>query len=165
MTFWNSPRYYLNCPVQSRSCNRFSLAVCWLLFLYNDFSNGPIESESSQQFGLMSSDPSFPTANSSNKFTFTFHYLEITLKTCLGILRIEFTILPELLQQLRSMGRQVVDVTCVASSIPLIPRIGRKPNLFTPSVSTQQILEKKKRNRLNLSIFWASQGLWNFVQT
>ena len=96
MTFWNSPRYYLNCTVQSWSCNRFSLAVCWLLFLYNDFSNGPMESESSQQFGLMSSDPSFPTANinSSNKFTFTFHYyLEITLKTCLGILRIEFTIL------------------------------------------------------------------------
>lgn len=145
MTFWNSPRYYLNCPVQSWSCNRFSLAVCWLLFLYNDFSNGPIESESSQQFGLMSSDPSFPTANSSNK---PFHYyLEITLKTCLRILRIEFTILPELLQQLRSMGRQVVDVTCLASSIPLIPRIGRKPNLFTPSLSTQQILEKKKGTR------------------
>ena len=92
MTFWNSPRYYLNCTVQSWSCNRFSLAVCCLLFLYNDFSNGR-KSESSQQFGLMSSDPSFPTANSSNKFTFTFHYLEITLKTCLGILRIEFTIL------------------------------------------------------------------------
>ena len=95
MTFWNSPRYYLNCTVQSWSCNRFSLAVCCLLFLYNDFSNGR-KSESSQQFGLMSSDPSFPTANinSSNKFTFSFHYyLEITLKTCLGILRIEFTIL------------------------------------------------------------------------
>lgn len=29
------------------------------------------------------------------------------------------------------MGRtRGVDVTCVASSIPLIPHIGRKPNLF-----------------------------------
>lgn len=151
MSFWNSPRYYLNCTVQSWSCNRFSLAVCCLLFSYNDFSNGP-KSESSQQFGLMSSNPSFPMANSSNKFTFTFHYyLEITLKTCLGILRIEFTILFSRFLPNFCSSRGIweehevfVDVTCVASSIPLIPHIGRKPNLFTPSLSTQQILEKKE---------------------
>ena len=90
---------------------------------------------------VQSQNPNFPTANSSNKFTFTFHYyLEITLKTCLGILRIEFTILFSRFSRTFAAAEEYgknkrflltfVDVTCVASSIPLIPRIGRKPNLF-----------------------------------
>lgn len=163
MTFWNSPRYYLNCTVQSWSCNRFSLAVCCLLFLYNDFSNGP-KSESSQQFGLMSSDPSFPTANSSNKFTFTFHYyLEITLKTCLGILRIGFTILFSRFSRTFAAAEEYGKNERFTSLAWLVPY----PSSLTSAVNRIYSLRHfqrsrfwKKRNTLNLSIFWASQGIF-----
>ena len=157
MTFWNSPRYYLNCIVQSWSCNRFSLAVWCLLFLYNDFSNGP-KSESSQQFGLMSSDPSFPTANSSNKFTFTFHYyLDIALKTCLGILRIEFTILFPRFSRIFAAAEEYGNNTrfLLTSLAWLVPYPSSLTSAVNRIFSAQQILEKK-RNTLNLSIFWAS---------
>lgn len=150
MTFWNSPRYYLNCTVQSWSCNRFSLAVCCLLFLYNDFSNGP-KSESSQQFGLMSSDPSFPTANSSNKFTFTFHYyLEITLKTCLGILRIEFTILFSVFSRFSGTEEYGKNTRFLLTSFAwLVPY----PSCLTSAVNRIYLLRHFQRSR-----FWKKKG-------
>lgn len=165
MTFWNSPRYYLNCTVQSWSCNRFSLAVCCLLFLYNDFSNGP-KSESSQQFGLMSSDPSFPTANSSNKFTFTFHYyLEITLKTCLGILRIGFTILFSRFSRTFAAAEEYGKnerflLTSLAWLVPYPSSLTSAVNRIYSLRHFQRSRFWKKRNTLNLSIFWASQGIF-----
>lgn len=145
MTFWNSPGITWTAPsshdhvtgfrsrfVDCCSCTTISAMVQWSQNQVNNLVWCRLIRAFQRQ--------TVPT-NLRSPFII---YLELTLKTCLAILRIEFTILPELLQQLRSMGRQVVDVTCVASSIPLILRIGRKPNLFTPSLSTQQILEEKK---------------------